>query len=74
MAARESFFTKSEPRFYKEVYKKNVNIRDFGSQINPLAHVKNNDSTIQAPKFKKDMRTNNNIFGEESKTKSDWFN
>jgi hypothetical protein len=47
MAARESFYTKSEPRFYKEVYKQNVNIRDFNSQINPLAHVKNNDSSIQ---------------------------
>jgi hypothetical protein len=73
MAARESFYTKSEPRFYKEVYKQNVNIRDFSSQINPLSHAKN-DSSDYVPKFKKDMRTTNNIFGEEKQVKVDWFN
>ena len=38
MAFRESFYTKQQPRFYKEAAKPGKNTKEFRSQINPLQH------------------------------------
>lgn len=73
MAARESFYTKNEARFYKENYNSNKNIKDFKSSYNPLSHMGGTGSNFQ-PKLRQDQRTSNNIFGEVKQTKADWLN
>ena len=65
--SRESFFTKQEPRFYKEEFKTNKNISQTASSFNPIGNQSHTPSWSSTPKsgyLKKDMKTTNTIFGE----------